>query len=145
MICSPIRIACVLVTVLVCGCGGERGPQRVLVSGTVTHNGKPIANGMIRFVPVQTSAVPPSGAFIVDGKYTIDSHGGVPVGTHRIQIEAYRPSQNRSNPGARLPPGGPPAGLPQQYLSEKHNVKTQMEITLDPADRKIEKNIELVD
>jgi hypothetical protein len=145
MVRSAIRVACLLAAVLLAGCGGDRGPQRVLVSGTVTHNGKPIANGMIRFVPVQASSVPASGAFIVDGKYTIDSHGGVPVGTHKIQIEAYRPSQNHNNPGARQPPNGPPAGLPQQYLSEKHNVKSQLEITLDPADRKIEKNIDLVD
>ena len=129
------------------GCGRtDRGPERVIVSGTVTYNGKAIANGVIRFVPAASSLVPTSGAKIEDGKYNADGHGGVPVGTHRIQIEAYRTVPIPAKAGVRLPPDiAALEGLPQQYLPKKYNTASELEITLQPGSRQITKSFELTD
>ena len=110
---TSLRCACLQTTVkvvlcagwmlavrLLSGCSEDQGPERVVVSGTVTYNGKPVPEALIRFVPVQTSAVPMAGAVVTDGKYRVDIRGGVPVGTHRIEIEAYRnyPAAGRFRP-----------------------------------------------
>ncbi len=69
----------------VCGCG-RSGPERAVVSGKVTFRGKPLKQGQIRFIPLKDSDAPVSGAIILDGQYTADGNGGVPVGTHKVEI-----------------------------------------------------------
>jgi hypothetical protein len=129
-------IGLALMTIGLCGCG-DRGPERVVVSGTVTHNGRPIPEGTIRFDPVQTSLVPGAGAAIKDGKYTVDVHGGVPTGTHRIRIEANRQ--------VKAPSGSPfPHGL-KQYIPKKYNDNTQLKLTIEPGSAKISKDFALTD
>jgi len=128
------------------GCGGgDRGPERVVVSGTVTYNGKPVSEGMIRFVPDEKSPVPSAGAPITDGKYKVDGHGGVPIGTFQIQIEAFRiPATPLANRARAMPPIGGAAER-QQYLPEKYNVSTKLELTIQPGSRAITKNFDLTD
>ena len=118
------------------GCGPS-GPERVVVTGTVSYNGRPVADGRINFVPTEKSAVPMSGAVIQNGRYRADAKGGVPVGTHKIQIEAYGGSLA---PGQVLKPGTRP-----QYLPGKFNVDSQMEITIEPGSSEATRNIEMAD
>lgn len=125
-----------LVASFFAGCG-ERGPERVPVSGTVTYNGKPLPEGTVRFVPVQTSPVPSSGATITEGKYTANASGGVPIGTYHIQIEAYRHVKGG--------PGSLHENVLQQYVPRKYNTNTQLQITIEPGSRAITKNFELAD
>jgi hypothetical protein len=120
------------------GCGGDRGPQRVVVSGVVTYNGKPIPDGAIVFAPDATSNTPTSGTTIVNGKYKVDIHGGVPVGQHKIQIEAYR---NDKSVCSRFPD----VGARIQYLPKKYNVKTELEIAIQPSSQNITKDFDLID
>ena len=65
------------------------GIERVVVTGQVTYNGKPVEVGIIRFAPQAGSGLPVSAGRIEDGRYTADTRGGVPVGTHRIEITSY--------------------------------------------------------
>ncbi len=88
------------------GCG-DRGPQRVIVSGRVTYNGKPISSGVILFVPLPSCPVPSAAAEITDGKYRVDARGGVPVGTHKIKIEGYRKPANAPQPSTAALSGLP--------------------------------------
>jgi hypothetical protein len=118
------------------GCGGDRGPERVAVSGTITHKGQPIANGRIRFVPDADSHVPPTTASIVNGQYRADLRGGVPVGRHKVEIEAYR----------RLPDAAPdPLWVPDNYLPRRHGVDSQVWITIESGSREITKDFDLTD
>ena len=84
----PSRLL-ILMFVATClgGCGRDRGPERVALSGAITHNGKSIPTGMIRFMPTAASAVPMAAATVTDGHYVVDAHGGVPVGSYKIEIE----------------------------------------------------------
>jgi hypothetical protein len=127
---------------LLSGCGGDGGPQRVVVSGTVTYGGKPVSEGTIRFAPLPTCPAPMTGAMIVDGKYTVNMHGGVPVGTHKVKIEALRKTKNTSMPNVAAPRQMQEAGL-EQYIPKKYNANTQLEITIQPGSREISKNFDL--
>ena len=70
-------------------CGADDGLERAIVSGSVTFDGTPIANGEIRFVPMDGTRGPISGAPIVDGEYVAKSNGGVPLGGHTVRIKAF--------------------------------------------------------
>jgi hypothetical protein len=148
-----IQLRCVLfltglsAAVLLNGCGGDRGPQRVLVSGTVSYNGTPVAEGRIRFTPVASSPTPVSGAYIVNGRYKIDCHGGVPIGTHKIQIEGYGRAASAAAPDLTNPAS---ANLRKdnkggQYLPGKYNRDTQLEVTIEPGSGNIVKDFDLKD
>lgn len=151
---STVRVCLALctgwaITAAFSGCGsGDGGPERAVVSGTVAYNGKPVAEGRIRFMPVASSQSPVSGAYIVDGHYEADSHGGIPVGTHNVQIEAYSPTDPAMLPdlnGKVTRPGVGKGGLGRQYLPQKHNVDSQLQITIEPGSRNITKNFDLTD
>lgn len=141
-VCLALCLSGTFAFVFFSGCTGDRGPERVVVSGKVTYNGKSIPTGEIRFMPVLTSpGVPVSGSFIVDGNYKAGSHGGVAVGAYKVQIEAYR----------RLPPT--PGQRPledfeaprEQYLPQKFNTQTQLEMTIEPGSGEIVKDFDLKD
>lgn len=121
---------CVLTTAAVMtGCGGN-GEGRSVVSGTVSYLGKPIEKGQIRFIPSADSNLPMSAALIADGKYQIDRKGGVPDGTYKVSIEAYRVPAKY----AHLVKPDKPSGVEipqQQYLPEKFNRATNLTITID--------------
>ncbi|MBN2292356.1 MAG: hypothetical protein JXM70_08025 [Pirellulales bacterium] len=121
---------------VIIGCG-PRGPERVVVSGTVTYEGKAIADGRINFMPSEKSAVPMSGAVIKNGKYRVDAKGGVPVGTHKVEIEAYGGSPAS---GQILKPGARP-----QYLPKKFNLDSKLEITIEPGSGELTKDFELTE
>ena len=127
---------CLLVTTVI-GCG-RGGLQRVIVTGRVTYQGEAIANGEIRFVPTKGTQGPVSGGSIVEGVYTADGLGGVPVGTYCVEIRAFRAPK-----AAQLDPLGDSFLPPVQYLSEKYNTKTELEMTIEPGSSKITKDFDL--
>jgi hypothetical protein len=127
------------------GCGGVREPERVVVSGAVTYNGQPLPEGIIHFVPVAGSGMPTTGVAIVAGKYRADAKGGVPVGTHTLQIEAYRRFVAPAQAGAASPPAPGKFELREQYLPEKFNVRSDLQVTIPSGSRAITKDIALSD
>ena len=132
--------ACFITAALMSGCGGDRGPERVVVSGTITYNGKPISRGLIRFVPDAKSSVPSAAAEIVDGQYRAASYGGVAVGTHKIEIDAYR--QAPEKPGVPIEFS---RRARQQYLPTKYNRDSQEKITIESGSGKITRDFQLTD
>jgi hypothetical protein len=142
---SRTLLGCAFAAALFSGCGSG-GPERAIVSGTVTYNGKPVPKATIRFVPVQTSSVRVTGAWVTDGAYKVDGDGGVPVGIYKIEIEAYSnvetPNPSRSGKTSSL--HAAEEGL-RQYIPAKYNAKTQLEITIQPGSRSVTKNFELSD
>jgi hypothetical protein len=142
--CLTLSLAGLIVTAIFSGCGRDQGPERVVVSGKVTFNGKPLDEGQIRFVPTATSAVPVSGASIKDGQYKVDSRGGVPVGMHKIEIEAHRVDPKAVKPG--LPPPPMARGVPRiQYIPKRYNVDSQLQLTIEPGSKPITKDFELTE
>ncbi|QDU59387.1 hypothetical protein Pan216_02150 [Planctomycetes bacterium Pan216] len=89
---------------LMTGCS-DAGPTRYRVSGTVTHDGKPVPKGAIYFEPASTSEmVAPSGfAKIIEGKFTTEASRGTGPGSYLVRI--------RGGDGVATPPDmNDPAG-----------------------------------
>ena len=84
--------------VLVAGCGPNGLPSKV-VHGTVTAGGVKVDAGRVRIVPIDGTPGPASMAMIINGQYRIDVRGGVPVGKHRVEIDARRRKVQSTNQG----------------------------------------------
>ena len=91
MSCLQIRLlplGLLLLIHLGCG-GGSNEPTTYEVSGKVTLAGKPVENGLIRFVPGSGEpARDPNVAPITSGNYK----AMVTAGSKRVEIEVYSPT-----------------------------------------------------
>ncbi len=113
------------------GCGDISSLKRAVVVGEVKYQGKPINDGSIRFVPIKDTGGPAAAAMIADGRYSVMAGGGVPLGTHRVEIIGLR-----DKPKIPSPPN--PAveefgGGKQEYIPEKYNRKSTLEVTIEAA------------
>ena len=122
------------------GCGPTSGLEKVVVRGKVSYDGQPVANGQIYFNPIMGTKGPVSGAPIKDGQYVVEAKGGVPVGTHQVKIEAYR-SRGGGADGDLL--SGRAAGAPEEYLPDKYNQKTTLQVTIDGSKSNATQDFEL--
>ena len=82
-------LACVMASAAVSGCGGD-GLDSVVVHGTVTVGGEKADTGEVRFVPIDGTPGSACAATIVDGEYKVEARGGVPVGKHRVEVDARK-------------------------------------------------------
>ena len=149
---STVELPAVLLRFLLClgatlalplsnGCNRNQGPERVVVSGTVTFDGKPIPDGEIRFMPDAAADAPVSASPIVDGTYKVDAHGGVPIGTHTVQVNAYRAVAMKPGPEGVMPMT---INKPrQQYLPKRYNSDSQLKMSIESGGRRITKDFEL--
>ena len=111
-------------TLVVVGCGKRDGIERVLVSGNVTFRGEPLEKGQIRFIPTDGTSGPITVEPIVDGYYTSEDVGGVPVGEHRVEILGYD-----AEVYAKAPKGPGSPAIPQ-LLPKKYNRESELKATL---------------
>jgi hypothetical protein len=118
------------------GCGGA-SDGRVAVSGRVAFQGQDVAVGQIRFVPGKETRGPLTVARIENGKYHTDDTGGVPIGTHRVEILAYDAEEYATAPRG---PGVPPI---RQLLPEKYNRQSELVLVLESSPTTIEKDFVL--
>jgi hypothetical protein len=111
-----------LLTLLALGCSGER---IVPVSGRITLDGRPLANGVVNFQPVaQYQGHDPGpgsyGKTDAQGYYTLRvvgrDHKGAVVGTHRVQITGYAGAVPKVTSDSN--PQLPPQLVPRWYNSE---------------------------
>lgn len=79
-------LAVALITVAVVGCGDGR-PKRVLVSGVVTIDDKPLERGTIKFSPVgarsSRATIGEDGSFVMN---CYEGGDGIIPGTHRVAV-----------------------------------------------------------
>lgn len=138
-------VCCACLPPLLAGCQ-ENGLEKVIVSGEVTYRSEPVINGDILFYPVQGTQGPVSGASIQDGKYMAEGKGGVPVGTHRVQIQAYRAGRSRraipQEQAERLGMGG---GTREQYLPARFNSQSEIQTVIESGNRRLVRDFYLED
>jgi hypothetical protein len=128
------------------GCSRQNeGPERVIVRGKVNYNGEPVSDGQIRFIPKAETMTPVSGSAIAEGTYEVTAHGGVPVGTYVVQIEAHKKVPYAPRPGERAPPIMTDRTVEQQYLPSRFNEKSQLVLTIEPGSGTIVKDFDLID
>ncbi len=133
------------------GCGQSSGPERIDISGKVTYQGQPIADGEISFDPEPGSPGPPTSGTIKNGEYKLGSGWGIVPGTYRVKIRAYRAPKDDSNiiqPGIELdrPPETPGIPRREQFLPEKFHDKSQIEkLVVASGKKSVEQNYDLKD
>src|SRR6187397_3012218 len=86
------------------GCGGGDGLPRQEVSGQVTLDGQPLADGSIQFQPGETGGGPQvsGGALIERGSYRIGRNEGLVPGPYKVMIFSHGDAQSEApaEPGA---------------------------------------------
>jgi len=117
---------------LVAGCGSDVAT----VSGTVTFGNEPVAEGVLRFLPV--GETPGRGAAVVikDGSYLISSEKTLAPGEYRVSITASRET-GRKYPNPEPMPGDPKM-LPEivQYIPASFNAQSKLRVKLEAGDNK---------
>lgn len=106
---------------MLAGCGGNSGPVRASVEGSVFLNGEPLKQGVIRFMPIGDTAGPATSGTITNGTYKLEGDNGPVAGTNRVEIEANMYSFAADDEAAFVKTvenrKGPPPGnsVPVQY------------------------------
>ncbi len=135
-----------LLTIILCLCGSlagcgstEPGPERTIVTGKVTFEGEPVAQGHIWFIPVSGRQGPQAGAAIIDGQYRVENKGGVPVGDCQVKITAERPQAD-----TKIVSDGGPEEIPTaQFIPARYNEKTELTAQIELRPEPVEKNFDL--
>ncbi|MCS7021219.1 MAG: DUF4198 domain-containing protein [Gemmataceae bacterium] len=124
-----VRGSALLIGVTLLGCSDSR-PKFVPVSGRVLVDGKPVANLMVTFQPIQTDKNKdpgPGSAGITDaeGRFVLKvssqqySGDGAIVGKHKVRIGTVLPGEGvATDPSIGSPDDAPLAGkelIPPQY------------------------------
>jgi hypothetical protein len=113
------------------GCGPSADNlNRQAVAGTITLDGKPLAEGTIHFVPSSTEATTEVSEVIKDGKYSFSKYSGPVPGPYKVQISA--PEAQPFTPPAGKSPGEFLIPVAKQNVPEKYNVKTILTATIKP-------------
>jgi hypothetical protein len=116
------------------GCG-RGGPEIVPIEGTVTHNGEPVPNLRIYFVPTDGrpswAISDANGRFVLD--YDID-HDGAKVGTHTIWVldESSNVDATAAMSGAPRPKRSPAIS---QIVEKYGREKSTLQVEVKKADR----------
>ncbi|PQO29706.1 hypothetical protein DTL21_27090 [Bremerella cremea] len=111
-------VATIALTAVVAGCGSSRPdglPETAIVKGVVNLKGSPLNEGVVRFVPDDTSCNPGVGMINPDGSFelsTYDRLDGATVGKHKVVIHV-EPHLDGSKPD-------PPVQTPRKY----HDIAT---------------------
>jgi hypothetical protein len=101
------------------GCGDSK---KSLVSGTVSVDGDPLANGTIAFFPIDGKG-PTAGAGIKDGKYEVEAG----VGEMKVTINATKVVGQRK---AYDTPDSPKIDIIQEILGPEYHSQSKLTATL---------------
>jgi hypothetical protein len=88
------------------------------VSGSVSYDGTPVADGSITFVPAD-GQTPTAGGTVKDGKYACR----VPVGAMKVSITSAKEVGRKKLYQTKDSPDMP---VMKEVLPEKYNMKTQL-------------------
>ncbi|RLT16762.1 MAG: hypothetical protein DWI27_07985 [Planctomycetota bacterium] len=118
-----LGLTLVLLGLLLLGCGGPRRPDptRANVTGSVTLDGKPLAEGEILFLAVNGEAV--DTLRIANGSFS----GSVSIGPQRVRLAAYT-MVKRS-----VFPDKPPVDVRENALPAKYHAGSTLTAEIKPG------------
>jgi hypothetical protein len=115
---------------LVVGC--QQNSDRQAVEGTVTVDGKPLAEGEIRLVPQPGTSGPSAGGPISEGRFSISRDKGPFAGEFRAAITATRETGEMLNH-----PDEGPIPLTKQYLPARYNSKSELTANVKASEKNV--------
>lgn len=107
-------------TLAAVGCSGDAKLGQV--SGTVSLDGRPLAAGLIRFVPVDGQS-PTADTAITEGAYS----ASVPPGEKRVEITSPKVVGKRK---AYDTPDSPTIDIVTELLPARYNTRTELTLTV---------------
>jgi len=113
-------IAICAVSIAAAGCTSDS--SKGTVSGTVTLDGQPLANGLIRFVPVDGRTAT-AEATITDGEFSVE----VPVGEKQVSISAPKVVGKRP---AYQTPNAPMIDIIEELLPARYNLTSELTLNV---------------
>ena len=105
------------------GCRESDPLNRQAVSGKITLDGEPLAEGTVDFTPVNNGV--PSGASLKDGVFTIPKEKGLPPGDYIVRVSAANPS------GITADVPGESNQISLELIPEKYNTKSELSFHVD--------------
>ncbi|MFI4875314.1 MAG: hypothetical protein ACIALR_08250 [Blastopirellula sp. JB062] len=126
------------ISLMALGCGSSGDPNMVPIRGSVSYQGAPVDDGVVRFVPSAGVKAPVRVAQVVDGAYELDGRFALSPGTYQIQIEGFE--------GEDMPVSEPGQVVEsrRQILPEQYNVKSKIDpLTVNTGDAALKKDFEL--
>jgi len=105
------------------GCNSTDG--KGVVKGTVTVDGNPLAEGVVRFVPIAGDA-PTASADVTNG----DFRASVPTGASRIEISAPKIVGTQKMYDS---PKSPTVDIVEELLPAKYNVQSELRLDVKPG------------
>jgi hypothetical protein len=122
-----------------CGDGGGDDLPREPISGTVSYDGKPLANGTIQFQPASAAEGMAAGGMVVDGRFDVPRKEGPVPGKYMVQIDSIDETvtvpvpdpEQPASPGEVAMPGelkiAPPKKMMKKRLiPPKYNSQTEL-------------------
>lgn len=123
----------------------NKSPDRVVVAGNVTYNGKPIEQGQIRFFPDAATSAPMTGAPIIAGRYLADAKGGVPIGSYRVEITGFADPAVSAGRGAAPIAVAAAAAAKKQFLPARFNTQSTLTLSVPSSGNAIAQDYLLTD
>ncbi|QDS88966.1 hypothetical protein EC9_31620 [Rosistilla ulvae] len=129
------------IALLFAGCGPALDDMRLIpVTGTVTYQGEPVLDGVIRLVPSEGTDAPVRTRKIKEGAYEFADRAAVGEGSYSVEITAYRPLEGATPNDL----GMVAEEAREQYLPKQFNTHSEIDpliVTTDDTD--ITKDFEL--
>jgi hypothetical protein len=118
---------------LLVGCSGSDGPDRVPLTGEVTVAGSPVVQGAVNFLPAKGYSGPAATTVIEQGRYEFSKTDGPVAGPHQVIVSVEVDEKKTHLPQA--------AGRPTRSAKAS---QTRWELRIDVPDTKpFEHNVEL--
>ncbi len=107
------------------GCGGAAdGVRRGAVEGTVSLDGEPLPDGVIRFTPTGDTTGPMVEARIQGGRFSLTAAAGPCVGTQQVEILSFRKT------GKKVVNEGVESEEIVQVVPERYNTASELTATI---------------
>jgi hypothetical protein len=115
----------VFLALVLAGC--SRSPTR-RVSGEVSYEGVPIADGTIELIPIEGTGGPSVGGNITEGAYDVPADKGpLADGTYRVKLWAVRDT-------GRYPPGPRYAKsmtIREDIIPQEYNIQSKLQVKVN--------------
>ncbi|MBM83711.1 MAG: hypothetical protein CMJ78_24405 [Planctomycetaceae bacterium] len=128
---SFVRLTLLFLAALTVGCGSK---PAVSVSGQVIYDGEPVADGALRFDPLDGGGASGSSA-IKDGKFSIPFEKGLTAGKFKVAIYGNKETGESVAAFEALEEGDPTEVADvQQFIPKQYNVETRLTVELEAGE-----------
>ncbi|MDR3635646.1 MAG: carboxypeptidase-like regulatory domain-containing protein [Isosphaeraceae bacterium] len=116
------------------GCSGESdGLPREPISGTVSLDGQPLADGIIQLIPASRQEGTAGGAVVKDGKFSIERRKGLAPGAYRVVISSSLSRGEAAETPGEAPGPVKPSDTPKDLIPSRYNAKSTLKAEVKPG------------